>query len=382
MRKRKIHQDEDLKTEPIVKISHENVEDTSFNIRYICKWFFIFIILIYISAPFILFLIPQISEQLVFLNLLVGKHEVQSLSHPATEYDLHGTGTFHIDCDDVKLGVWHVLPKNKIHLYKDNVQPNEVIVRRALQEAEEVIIYLHGSSMSRATGEETHRADFYRVLQKEDFHTIAFDYRGFGDSTGWPSEMGLVRDFQCVAQWVRERVNGSTKIIAWGHSLGAAIVTHSMQMIDSRCEIDLSNCLKIDGVILEGCFASLIQGAKDSYPAYLFNSVYPSILLEIILTHSFYVSHISMVTEEHIAKVKEPIILLHAEDDDIIPFYHAQKLFDIVVHSEHQSKHTFIQVKRQHGYSHNFIYKCDKLYPMIRDFIHGSMDSSNNVLSI
>lgn len=381
MRQRKAHKEDD-ETEPTVTLSHENVEDTSFNLKPVCKWFLISIILIYILTPVLLFFTPQISEQMVFLNLQVGKHEVQSLSQPASEYGLHGTGTFHIDCDDVRLGVWHVMPTNKIHLYKDNDLPSEAIIKSALHGAEEVIIYLHGSSMSRATGEGMHRADFYKVLQKEGFHTIAFDYRGFGDSTGWPSEMGLVKDFQCLAQWIRERVTNGTKIIAWGHSLGAAILTRSMRMIGSNCEMDPSNCLKVDGIILEGGFTNVIQGAKDSYPAYLFSCVYPSFLLEMILKHSFNVRQISMVTDENIAKVKEPILLLHAEDDDIIPFYHGVKLFNIVTRSEHHSKHTFIQLKSHHKYSHNFVYKCDKLYPMIRDFIHGSMDSNNEVILI
>ena len=45
------------------------------------------------------------------------------------------------------------------------------------------VLYLHGNSGSRA-GE--HRKELYTLLQKEDYHLVAFDYRGYADSSQIP----------------------------------------------------------------------------------------------------------------------------------------------------------------------------------------------------
>ena len=52
---------------------------------------------------------------------------------------------------------------------------------------------------------------------------IAFDYRGFGDSSGEATEAGLVKDAQFVYQWLETRTNARRRIYLWGHSLGSAV---------------------------------------------------------------------------------------------------------------------------------------------------------------
>ena len=55
------------------------------------------------------------------------------------------------------------------------------------------------------------------------YDVITFDYRGFGDSTGEPTEIGLMKDARFIYDWLNKLSNGQRKIYLWGHSLGSAI---------------------------------------------------------------------------------------------------------------------------------------------------------------
>lgn len=73
----------------------------------------------------------------------------------------------------------------------------------------------------------SHRRDLCRRLRDElKYHVIALDYRGFGDSTGEPSEKGLVKDVIFLYQWLKsQNPNVKRRIYLWGHSLGSAVAT-------------------------------------------------------------------------------------------------------------------------------------------------------------
>ena len=73
------------------------------------------------------------------------------------------------------------------------------------------------------------RAFFNRVgtcnkLRDElKYDVFALDYRGFGDSTGEPTEEGLVRDARYLYDWLHNASQSQRKIYIWGQSLGSAV---------------------------------------------------------------------------------------------------------------------------------------------------------------
>jgi len=77
----------------------------------------------------------------------------------------------------------------------------------------------------------SHRVRGYSAYSALDCNVLAIDYRGFGDSTGSPSEKGLVRDAKTVWDYVhshgsREREEGGKGqgIDLVGQSLGTGVV--------------------------------------------------------------------------------------------------------------------------------------------------------------
>jgi abhydrolase domain-containing protein 12 len=72
----------------------------------------------------------------------------------------------------------------------------------------------------------------YSAFSNLDCNVLAVDYRGFGDSTGTPSEKGLIKDARTVWDYVTGhdsghgiKAEGDRGVILVGQSLGTGVVT-------------------------------------------------------------------------------------------------------------------------------------------------------------
>jgi fermentation-respiration switch protein FrsA (DUF1100 family) len=84
-----------------------------------------------------------------------------------------------------------------------------------------LVLYFHGNS-SNLKRWGTYAIDFTR----KQFDVLMIDYRGFGKSTGTPTEQGLYDDAECIFRWVTENLdNRYDRLIFYGRSLGSAIAT-------------------------------------------------------------------------------------------------------------------------------------------------------------
>ena len=103
---------------------------------------------------------------------------------------------------------------------------------RILQEDPEayLVVYFHGVAGNMASG---WRPGSYRALSSaapDKIHILAFDYRGYGRSTGFPSEEGLLQDAIAAVNWALE-VAGipPERIVIYGQSLGTAVAVSVSQ---------------------------------------------------------------------------------------------------------------------------------------------------------
>jgi fermentation-respiration switch protein FrsA (DUF1100 family) len=136
---------------------------------------------------------------------------------------------------------------------------------------------------------------FCKVLSKNGFSILAFDYRGYGTSEGVSTEENVYQDAQCVFDYTKNSLGvPPEKIILLGRSLGGAIA------------IDLASKQHCGGLIVESSFVSasrVVTGARI-FPFEKFQNL------------------------EKIEKVHVPVLVIHGINDEVIPFWHGKMLFE------------------------------------------------------
>jgi len=127
---------------------------------------------------------------------------------------------------------------------------------------------------------------------------LALCYRGYGGSTGRPTEDGLIRDARAAYDFVRKRDPGK-RIILFGESLGTGVA------------VALAAEREVAGIILDAPYTSTAEVGAAAYP---FAPV------RWLIKDSFH-------SDERIARVHAPLLILHGERDNIIPVRFGEKLF-------------------------------------------------------
>ena len=158
------------------------------------------------------------------------------------------------------------------------------------------ILYFHGNAGSLEN--RIHKLNHFRDMNV-NFLIIA--WRGFSGNKGKPSENGLYEDGRSAIQWLLNKGLKEEDIIIYGESLGTGIATH------------LAQNKNFAGVILETPFTSMVDAAR---------TFYPYIPVSLLLKDKFN-------NKEKIKNIRSPILVMHGEADQIVPFSMGKKIFEI-----------------------------------------------------
>jgi fermentation-respiration switch protein FrsA (DUF1100 family) len=162
------------------------------------------------------------------------------------------------------------------------------------QPGKATILYLHGNG-----GEMSDRGERFAAYQREGFGVFFLSYRGYGASTGSPSEAGLVNDARAAYDWLTARGLKPQEIMLVGESLGSGV---AVQLAAER---------PVRALALEAPFSSAASVAAIQY------WWLPVRLLMKDKFDSF----------AHIGKVEVPLLIIHGDDDGLIPLSEGEKLF-------------------------------------------------------
>jgi fermentation-respiration switch protein FrsA (DUF1100 family) len=156
------------------------------------------------------------------------------------------------------------------------------------------LLYAHGNG-----GNIAGRVSIARLLADQlGVGVFMYDYRGYGRSEGTPSEAGLVSDaLGARAALLREGV-APEHLVYFGRSLGAAVT------------LDLALAHPPRAVVLESPFASVRAMANTVVPGagYVFRTRWDSL--------------------GKIARLRAPLLVLHGDADEVIPYAQGKALFD------------------------------------------------------
>ncbi len=148
---------------------------------------------------------------------------------------------------------------------------------------------------------EVGRPFHYAGLRALGLSLLAFDYRGYGESEGVPTEQGLYRDADAAYRYLRDTLAvPAERIVVFGHSLGSAVA------------VELVSRVPAAGLVLDGALTSVVERAQEVFPyapiRWIAASRYPSI--------------------ERVGALTLPKLFLHARADEVIPFGHGRRLFE------------------------------------------------------
>ncbi|MGV1100636.1 alpha/beta hydrolase [Thiovibrio sp. JS02] len=157
------------------------------------------------------------------------------------------------------------------------------------------ILFCHGNG-----GNISHRLDSLRIFHALGYSTLIFDYRGYGESEGAPSEAGTMLDARAAWRYLCEEAGFAPRdIVLFGRSLGAAVAAR------------LAAEVRPAALIVESAFTSAPDRAAELFP----------------LLPARWLCRYRYDTLAALATISCPLLVVHSPDDEIIPFSHGERLY-------------------------------------------------------
>jgi fermentation-respiration switch protein FrsA (DUF1100 family) len=159
-----------------------------------------------------------------------------------------------------------------------------------------VVLFLHGNAGAMAD-----RADRLAFYQARGLGAAFLSWRGYGGSTGRPSEAGLQADGLAALAFLADRGIGPGRVVLVGESLGTGVA------------VQLAARQNVGAVVLEAPFTAAVDIAADAYPW---------VPVRWLMRDRF-------LSRDHIGRVRAPVLILHGEADRVVPFAMGRALHDL-----------------------------------------------------
>lgn len=198
------------------------------------------------------------------------------------------------------------------------------------------VLFFHGNA-----GNISHRMDYLLMFHRLGYNTLIFDYRGYGQSSGSPSESGTYLDAQAAWRYLTEKKEiPSTRVVLFGESLGGAVAAW------------LAVREKPALLVLASVFTSIPDMAAKIYP-----------FLPVRLLSRFEYS-----TIDYLRTVACPVLVAHSPQDDIVPFTHGEALYQAAPEPKQ-----FLRL--QGGHNNGFIFMREDWVEALRKFISANLSA-------
>ena len=178
------------------------------------------------------------------------------------------------------------------------------------------IVFFHGNAGTLEN--RIHKINHFKDM---NINFLIISWRGFNGNQGKPTEDGLYQDAKSSIRWLEQKGIIKTNIILYGESLGTGIATQ------------LAQNNNFAGVILESPFTSMIDAAKN---------VYPYFPISILLKDKY-------ENDKKIKNIKSPILIMHGENDKIVPFWMGKKIYELA----NKPKYSYFSKNDNHMMEYN-----------------------------
>lgn len=195
---------------------------------------------------------------------------------------------------------------------------------------EYIVILSHGNA-----GNISNRIDIAKFLQETGFSALIYDYRGYGQSSGEPSEEGLYKDIEAVVNFLKMDIGYTEqKMIMYGRSMGGAVASFAATQFN------------VGGLVLDSAFKNIKSMVSELYP----------------FIPSFLASY-EFPTEQHVKQLTDtPIMIMHSPNDTIVDISHGKALFGTA-----NDPKTFVELRG--GHNDNFHASVDIYSQYWKEFL-------------
>jgi len=158
-----------------------------------------------------------------------------------------------------------------------------------------ILVYCHGNG-----GNIGNRVPYLPIFHSLGLSVVLWDYRGYGQSTGRPSEAGLYQDADAVMGYLQQQHSiAPTQTVIYGESLGGGVASY------------LAAQYPVRGWVLAGTFTSAVDRAAELYP----------------FLPVRWLARSRFDTRARLPQITAPLLVLHSVDDEIIPIHHGRALY-------------------------------------------------------
>lgn len=162
-----------------------------------------------------------------------------------------------------------------------------------------IIVYFHGNAQATA-----YWLDKMQSYTKAGFGFALAEYRGYSGNAGSPSEQGLYNDAKgYIEHLINDLSISQDRIVLLGESLGGGVAVKMATEYPS-----------IRALVLESTYTSAVDVARQTY------WFFP---VELVMADQFR-------SIDQLDNVKAPVLIVHGDEDALIPYGHAKKLFNAI----------------------------------------------------
>jgi len=192
------------------------------------------------------------------------------------------------------------------------------------------VLLFHGNA-----GNISHRLDYARMFRGLGYDTLLVDYRGYGRSTGTPTEEGTYRDALASWRWLTgTKALRADQIVLFGESLGGAVGCWLAERYRPRA------------LVLASTFTSVPDLGAEVYR-----------FLPVRLMSRF-----KYDTHACLSRVEAPVLVVHSPRDDIIPYAHGRRLYDAA-----RGPKAFLEIDG--GHNDGFVFMRPEWVQGVGDFL-------------
>ena len=208
------------------------------------------------------------------------------------------------------------------------------------EEGKPTVIFFHGQSENITKWQDT-----WLFLKKLGYGAFFLSYRGHYKSAGRPSEKGIYIDAETAVEYLLKKGLKEKDIILWGRSLGSAAALQTALKYNVR------------SVIIESGILDIKTAAESVFKRYIkiFHIHIIKDFIMWLIQSSVFLQRFD--NKEKISKIKVPVLIIHAKNDEKIDFEQAVKL-----HEQNPQTKLILEEDGSHD-------KTDWAFPHIEEFL-------------